>query len=171
MVTRAFGDAQYKWDHRTQLEAQKRFNGPRPFELKTPPYLTAQPAITTTKIERGKQTFLIMATDGMWDTMSSSQAVDLVGEWLDWQAAGKPVQKPIMDPGEFGTFDLAPYHGVMWQVEEKKLALQDDNVAVHLMRNALGGRHQDMLHGSFVYKPTYARRVRDDMTIQVVFFD
>jgi pyruvate dehydrogenase phosphatase len=57
------------------------------------------------------------------------------------------------------------------QFEEKKTTVQDDNVAVHLIRNALGGAHHDLISGLLAFKPPFAREVRDDMTVQVAFFD
>jgi pyruvate dehydrogenase phosphatase len=39
------------------------------------------------------------------------------------------------------------------------------------MRNALGGAHHDLISGLLAFKPPYARMVRDDMTVQVAFFD
>ena len=167
-VSRAFGDGPWKWNKETQEEAHKKYNGGRlrP-NLKTPPYLTAEPLVTTTKIDPQRKSFLIMASDGMWDTMSSEQAVDLVGRWVDWKAAGMPKQQAAP---EFDPFDLAPYYDAMWQVEERKITVEDENVAVHLVRNALGGAHHDMISGVLAFKPSRSRTVRDDITVQVVFF-
>ncbi len=51
------------------------------------------------------------------------------------------------------------------------MALQDDNAAVHLIRNALGGAHHDLVSGLLTFKQPFAREVRDDITVQVVFFE
>lgn len=53
----------------------------------TPPYLTAEPVVTTTNIER-KGEFMIIATDGLWDCMSNEQAVKLVEMWLQAKKDG-----------------------------------------------------------------------------------
>ncbi|RJE25695.1 Protein phosphatase 2C [Aspergillus sclerotialis] len=83
MVSRAFGDSQWKWPLELQQDLKKRFYGPVPltpkYDIRTPPYLTAEPVVTSTKINPSKPSFLIMATDGMWDMLSNEQAVNLVG--------------------------------------------------------------------------------------------
>lgn len=86
-VSRAFGDCQWKWPLEFQRDVQRRFSGPSPltprYPVQTPPYLTAEPVVTSTKVDAGNPSFLIMATDGLWDMLSNQQAVDLVGQWLD----------------------------------------------------------------------------------------
>ncbi|KAF9919553.1 hypothetical protein FBU30_010873 [Linnemannia zychae] len=54
---------------------------PRP-NYKTPPYVTAKPVVRHHKI-RPEDRFMIMATDGLWDKLSSDEAVQLVGQLLD----------------------------------------------------------------------------------------
>jgi pyruvate dehydrogenase phosphatase len=164
-VTRAFGDGRWKWDQETQEVANKKFNGPkvRP-DYKTPPYLTAEPVITTREVEMDKPSFLIMASDGLWDHMSSEQAVMLVGKWIEWTTAGRP--RPTPPTTAFDNFDLS----LDWQVNEKTVTTQDENVAVHLVRNALGGANHDILSGVLAFQPPLSRNARDDITVQVIFF-
>jgi pyruvate dehydrogenase phosphatase len=144
--TRAFGDGRQKWPLELFNEAGRRFNAnyvgkkyPRTSKnYKTPPYHTAQPEVMTVRLEKGRPAFLILATDGLWDTMSNEQAVGLVARWVDWVKAGLPPRtKEVPD---FGKYDLSEVEHAP-QFEEKKTAVQDDNVAVHLLRNALGGAH------------------------------
>jgi pyruvate dehydrogenase phosphatase len=66
--------------------------------------------------------------------MSNEQAVGLIGRWADWVKAGPPTQTKVPD---FGKYDLSEVEDVP-QFDEKKIAVQDDNIAVHLIRNALG---------------------------------
>jgi pyruvate dehydrogenase phosphatase len=81
--TRAFGDARYKWTKDFQERIQKSFFGRRsPQELKTPPYVTARPVITTTKIKPENGDFLVMATDGLFEMLSNEEIVGLVVEWM-----------------------------------------------------------------------------------------
>lgn len=173
MVSRAFGDGQWKWPLELQQELKQRFNGPAPltprYNVQTPPYLTAAPVITSTKINPGNPSFLIMATDGMWDTVSNQQAVDLVGKWLESQATGKKYSKPepSYEAFDFGHF----WKGVDWRFVDKRTTIQDDNAAVHLVRNSLGGDHHDLIAGRLAFSSPQSRRVRDDMTVQVVFFN
>jgi pyruvate dehydrogenase phosphatase len=172
--TRVFGDGRQKWPLELFNEAGRRFNAnswgekyPRtPEKYKTPPYHTARPEVTTRRLEKGRPAFLILASDGLWDTMSSEQGVGLVGRWVDWVKAGQPPQKELP---AFGKFDLSEEDAL--QFVEKKTTVQDDNVAVHLIRNALGGAHHDMISGLLSFKPRFSQKVRDDMTAQVAFFD
>jgi pyruvate dehydrogenase phosphatase len=88
MVSRAFGDSRWKWPLESQQELGRTFNSEQPltpttYDVRTPPYLTAGPDLTTRKFDPSQPSFLIMATDGMWDTLSSQQAVDLVGKWTE----------------------------------------------------------------------------------------
>jgi len=168
-VTRAFGDGRWKWDQETQEVARQKYNGPkvRP-DFKTPPYLTAEPVIATKEIEMDKPSFLIMASDGLWDHMSSEQAVMLVGKWLDWTAAGRP--SPTPPTTTFDNFDLSLFEDADWQVNEKTVTTQDENAAVHLARNALGGANPHILSGVLAFQPPLSRNVRDDITVQVIFF-
>ncbi|EED16094.1 pyruvate dehydrogenase, putative [Talaromyces stipitatus ATCC 10500] len=53
------------------------------YDIRTPPFLTAESVVVSIKIEPDKPSFLIMATDGMWDMLSSQQAVSLVGKSLE----------------------------------------------------------------------------------------
>jgi pyruvate dehydrogenase phosphatase len=170
---RVFGDGRQKWPLELLNEAGRRFNAnySRPWtpdEYKTPPYHTARPEVTTVRLEKERPAFLIVGTDGLWDTMSNEQAVGLVGRWMDWVKAGQPPR--TKEVPAFGKYDLSEVKG-MPQFEEKKTTMQDDNVAVHLMRNALGGAHHDLISGLLAFKDPYARYVRDDMTVQAVFFD
>lgn len=172
MVSRAFGDALWKWPLEFQRNVQKRFYGPSPltprYPVQTPPYLTAAPVVTSTKIDAGRPSFLIMATDGLWDTLSSQQAVDLVGKWLERRRGeqGNGIAEPTYEPFDFGQFGK----GVSWRFVEDRTTVQDENVAVHLVRNSLGGNHHELVAGRLACEPPASRRARDDTTVQVVFF-
>lgn len=173
MVSRAFGDGRWKWPLDFQQDLKQRFNGLAPltprYDVRTPPYLTAEPVMTTTKIDPSKPSFLIMATDGMWDTLSNEQAVGLVEKWLESRAGEKPIIKPdpIYDPFDFGQFE----NGVDCKFEERRTTVQDDNVAVHLVRNSLGGNHHELVAGRLAFSSPFSRNIRDDITAQVVFFN
>src|SRR5262245_29943733 len=84
--SRAFGDAYYKWSLQTNEELKKSYFARTPSQLlKTPPYVTAEPIITTTKVEPEKGDFVVMATDGLWEMLTNEEVVGLVGQWLDAQ--------------------------------------------------------------------------------------
>ncbi|PTB56169.1 hypothetical protein M431DRAFT_5058 [Trichoderma harzianum CBS 226.95] len=148
MVSRAFGDARWKWPLELQQNFVQRFYGTAPLtpteDFQTPPYLTAEPVVTTTKIDPSKPSFLILASDGLWYTLSNQH--DLVGKWVESPTAGKRsniLPEPTYGPFDFGQF----WQGVSWKFVEGRTTIQDDNVAVHLVRNALGGNHHELIAG------------------------
>lgn len=173
MVSRAFGDGRWKWPLELQQDLKRRFYSPAPltpkYDVRTPPYLTAEPVVTSTKIDPSNSSFLIMATDGMWDTLSNQQAVGLVGKWLESRAAEKTTSKPdpTYEPFDFGHF----WKGVNWKFVEGRTKIQDDNVAVHLVRNSLGGNHHELIAGRLAFSSPFSRHLRDDITVQVIFFN
>lgn len=174
MVSRAFGDARWKWPLELQRGFVRRFYGAAPLtptrDFRTPPYLTAEPVVTTTKIDASKPSFLILASDGLWYTLSSQQAVDLVGKWAESPRASAEKQLPEEPRG--GLFDFSHFwKGVSHKFVEGRTTIQDDNAAVHLMRNALGGNHHELVAGRLAFTAPSSRRIRDDITVQVVLFD
>lgn len=86
-ISRAFGDARWKWPQEITRKAHDLFWGPSPRPndvIKTPPYLTAEPEVNEAKIRTGAHPdFLIMASDGLWDVMSNEDAVACVQLWLE----------------------------------------------------------------------------------------
>jgi pyruvate dehydrogenase phosphatase len=98
--------------------------------------------------------------------MSSEQAVGLLGRWVDWDGKARLEEERKKD---FGRYDLKGVEEAP-QFEESKTTVCDGNAAVHLIRNGLGGAHHDLVSGLLAFKPPFARNVRDDMTVQVVFF-
>jgi pyruvate dehydrogenase phosphatase len=84
--TRAFGDAAYKWSIETQERIKAHFFGRTPNRrLRTPPYVTAEPVVTTTKVQPEQGDFLVMATDGLWEMLTNEEVVGLVGQWVEEQ--------------------------------------------------------------------------------------
>ncbi|OAA73693.1 Protein phosphatase 2C [Cordyceps fumosorosea ARSEF 2679] len=190
-VTRAFGDVPWKASHDVLAELSQRCFTHYPMakeKAPTPPYLTAKPVITVTKLQDGAPAILTLASDGLWDMCEDWEVVDLAVRWLEaqpksaleemdvkikmapetvwWKRRTRQEAKP--DPG----FDfLARWDGFDVRFTEKKTTVEDlDNVAVHLLRNACGGNHQELLTAKLAFEPPYSRNVRDDMTVQVLFF-
>jgi len=144
--SRAFGDAAYKWTREThsQLRQHRLFVRSQSPALLTPPYVTAEPVVTTTKVEPEKGDFMVLATDGLWDMLSVDEVVGLVGKWVDNKAK----------PGKIND----------------KFTIQDKNAATHLARNALGGGDENYVSALLTIPSPQSRRFRDDITVQVVFF-
>ncbi|KAF2259808.1 protein serine/threonine phosphatase 2C [Lojkania enalia] len=188
-VTRAFGDHRWKWDNDLVTKVKYKFFGPEPrLGNKTPPYMTAEPVITEADIQRGdrgeKADFMIVASDGLWDRMSSEHAVECVNRWLEARARGNgsiksdPLYTPPppiseqpyqLDPG----VEFEPEKGrhPRWRAEPNYFAIEDENAAVCLIRNALGGTRRQLFHGLMVTASPFRRSIFDDTTVLVVFFD
>ncbi len=170
-VTRAFGDGRWKWSRPVQDKAAKRFYGPAPREgCLTPPYLTAEPVITTTKIEPQNRDFVIMASDGLWDNLTNAQAVELVGRWLETH---DPEQEPLPQPSMGLLTSPAQNDALRGRKPEadrnytgqrlanpESFVVVDENAATHLARNALGGGDEDLSRGAMMAQPPFSRRVR-----------
>ncbi|RFU34057.1 hypothetical protein B7463_g2291, partial [Scytalidium lignicola] len=190
--TRAFGDASYKWTREVAERLKNSFFGRTPSQLlRTPPYVTAEPVVTTTKIEPEKGDFLVMATDGLWEMLTNEEVVGLVGQWIErqqrennsgnlgstWAKLFSSQQKGL--PVEQGKAQIqkngqkTPIRQQQWGVKggkDDRFVVEDKNVATHLVRNALGGKDKDMVCALLTLPAPYSRRYRDDLTVEVIFF-
>ena len=180
---RAFGDAVYKWSIKTNEELKRSYFGRTgSAQLRTPPYVTAEPVVTTTKVEPEKGDFVVMATDGLWEMLTNEEVVGLVGQWLEAQADGKrgqggrsdswlkswfsaqkglPVEQAGRDGDKSG--QRAPIRQQQWGIkatQNDRFVVEDKNAATHLVRNALGGKDQDQLSALLTLPSPYSRRYR-----------
>jgi pyruvate dehydrogenase phosphatase len=179
--TRAFGDATYKWTREVSERLKKSFFGKTPSGLlRTPPYVTAEPVVTTTKIQPEKGDFVVMATDGLWEMLTNEEVVGLVGQWIEKQQSdsnggasswakmfssaqkGLPVESAkAKKEGKDG--QKTPIRQQQWGVkggENERFVVEDKNVATHLVRNALGGKDKDMVCALLTLPAPYSRRYR-----------
>lgn len=171
MPLRAFGDFRFKWPRNVIEKYVVPLTSPSalPMHYKTPPYLTARPEITHTAIGP-RDKFLIIASDGLWDMLSPTQVVRLVGEHMSGRVALGPLTLP---PGD------VTLNGVNELLRERKLGLSrrplDTNAATHLIRHALGGSDTGLdLHklAELLTLPVdVVRLFRDDISIVVAYFD
>ena len=190
--TRAFGDASYKWTREVSERLRSQFFGRSVSPLlKSPPYVTAEPVVTTTKIEPENGDFVVMATDGLWEMLTSEEVIGLVGKWIETQAAsgtsnaqfnsvwskmfgGQKGGLPVEATNANGKGDgqKTPIRLQQWGVspDDDRFLVQDKNAATHLIRNALGGKNQEMVSALLTLPSPYSRRYRDDLTVQVIFF-
>ncbi|XP_021166379.2 pyruvate dehydrogenase [acetyl-transferring]-phosphatase 1, mitochondrial [Fundulus heteroclitus] len=171
---RAFGDVRFKWspemlsrlyDTRPDILSAITESVPPPHYL-TPPYLSARPEVTRHRI-RPQDKFLVLATDGLWELMHRQTVVQLVGE----HQAGLQHQRPIVPSADTTLGSLQRL--LLERRGRVQSVLEDQNVATHLLRHALG----DDGYGSvapnrlarMLSLPTdLARRYRDDITITVI---
>ncbi|KAG7892137.1 hypothetical protein KL905_003531 [Ogataea polymorpha] len=183
--TRAFGDARYKWAKDIQTRVANQFFGRQlPANLKTPPYVTAEPVITTHEVSPAKHDFLVMASDGLYEMLTNEEIVGLVVRWMEKKKMVRP-KKSFMDTLWPSSKDKLPLvEDVTDQSSKSKqrvqtrrksnevgFLLEDENVATHLIRNALsnGGSKEEVNMLVSIPSPL-SRRYRDDLTVSVVFF-
>lgn len=197
-VTRAFGDTRWKWTEELTRKVHETFFGPAPRPngvVKTPPYLTAEPEVKETVVQTGDHPdFLIMASDGLWDLMSNQDAVTCVQMWLEKNKATDFIDKhtpdnkmasqealaesrqqymtpPDMTPDkDEDTYYDADEKCLKWRVSPKHFVVEDDHAGVHLIKNALGGNRRRLFEAVMTIQPPLSRNVRDDITVQVIFF-
>lgn len=184
--SRAFGDAIYKWSRDTQDKLKRHFFGRTPYQLlETPPYVTAEPVVTSTPIEPEKGDFVVLATDGLWEMLTNEEVIGLVGQWIEkqnsassntsstawltsWFKGSRPAL-PVERGGNSGKDGLsgekagAPIRQQQWNLDsesEARFVVEDKNAATHLIRNALGGKDRDMVCALLTLPSPYSRRYR-----------
>jgi pyruvate dehydrogenase phosphatase len=186
--TRAFGDAIYKWTLETQEKLKRLYFARTPSKLlRTPPYVTAEPIVTTTKVQPENGDFVVMATDGLWEMLTNEEVIGLVGQWLEVQALEKNTKSssgsltstadswlrswfsqggkgalPVEYPTGDQAFGKSPIRQQQWGTDsnQDRFVVQDKNVATHLVRNALGGKDSEQVCALLTLPSPFARRYR-----------
>ena len=167
--TRAFGDFRFKWSISDLKNVVKILDSPYaqnliPMNYYSPPYLYNVPDVAHHRLTTNDR-FLILASDGLWDTMSSSDAVRLVGEYIEGKETDEKfrLQDRTLTIGNIN--DL---------LHKRKQGLAnkstDQNSATHLIRNGLGKEHRKVSE-MLTITPEVVRYYRDDITVTVIFFD
>ena len=183
--SRAFGDARYKWAKEIQAKVYNQFFGRQsPANLKTPPYVTAEPILTTHEVNPSKNDFMVMASDGLYEMLSNEEIVGLVVKWMESKKMIKPnrsifssVWQSSKDKQLPGVLDISDKSGKPKGRYRRAdnmsgYLLEDENVSTHLIRNALSnGGQKDNVNLLMSIPNPLSRRYRDDLTVTVVFFD
>lgn len=134
---------------------------------------------------------MVMATDGLWDKLTSDEVVQLVGDLLDGKtgqeelvlnreessayrknlqsireqqvaASGSKIEQEQQEDEEITPVDLAP-KGPASQV--RKFTFRDHaHASTHLIRNALGGADDDKVAATLSIPSPMSRRYRDDIS-------
>jgi pyruvate dehydrogenase phosphatase len=184
--SRAFGDAVLKWPRETSLTLRRRFFAKWASEkCLTPPYMTAEPVITTTKIHPENGDFVVLASDSLWEMLSNEEVVGLVGRWIDeGRLTGRVAKKqasfwgmvPWFSSGDSMTSNVevveipeserpygeGPVRPSQWGIANRPRTpvVKDVNVATHIARNGLGGDDHDMISSLFMLAGSNTRRYR-----------
>jgi len=153
---------------------------PPPSLFKTPPYVTATPVVTHRDFDFGSVSqpsrspaarFVVLATDGLWDKLSSEDVVALVGGHLKGLKGTIPkIALPELVPTVSGSPTV--------EGKDKKRnniggswAFEDENVSSHLIRNAFGGGDIEGLKKLMSIPSPFARSYRDDTTVTVIWWE
>ncbi|EDW26791.1 GL14600 [Drosophila persimilis] len=168
---RAFGDYRYKWSLDIMQKKVVPLIGEQAMapNYYTPPYLTAQPDVQQHELSVNDK-FLVIASDGLWDFLSPSEVVSLVGEHINSKKILEPMRLPEGNP---------TLQQISDQLAERKAGLTrkpiDQNAATHLIRNALGATDYGIEHSKISYYLSLPKDVvrlyRDDITITVIYFN
>lgn len=187
--SRSFGDLRYKWTVEAQNNVLPKIlppeikQRPPPRNLNTPPYVTAEPEVQYRKFnlpsspsDSTKSTlrFLILATDGLWDQLSSNDAVALVAAHISGQRGSIPRPKllkqlPLVE--DHATKTSSPLPHTAKAAENVKWAFRDESLGMHLIRNACGGDDEVTIRQTLSIPAPYSRRFRDDITVAVITFE
>ncbi|ODV90468.1 hypothetical protein CANCADRAFT_17420, partial [Tortispora caseinolytica NRRL Y-17796] len=198
--TRAFGDARYKWTYEVQQQIAQAFFGRRsPPALKSPPYVTAKPVVTSYKVSPENGDFLVMGSDGLFEMLSNEEVVSLVAQWIsqnpdkvgksaaaahDAQGSSffSQVWNKVSGSGPSGPpkpedVEVVQNHPGKPPIRKEgksssgaKYIVTDENAATHLVRNALGGSDIEQVAMMLSIPSPLSRSYRDDLTVTVVFF-
>ena len=167
---RAFGDIRFKWSKSDLQSLASVVTGSRlqsliPSHYQTPPYLTAEPEVSRHTL-RHNDRFMVIATDGLWDMMSSQEAVDIVGDHM--------IGKLSRSQNVKGAYEMMTLGEIAQILHERQRGLAhestDNNGATHLIRHALGFEHRKVSE-MLTFPPAVARHYRDDITVIIVYFD
>jgi pyruvate dehydrogenase phosphatase len=179
--SRAFGDAVYKWSRDVAWKLRENFFGRSPSPLlKTPPYVTAEPIVTTTKVHPENGDFLVLATDGLWEMLTNEEVVGLVGKWIETQGQSETNSQfdaawnkifgssktplPVEESKTAGPDgNKTPIRVQQWGIDpdaKDRFTVKDNNVATHLVRNALGGNNDEQVCALLTLPSPFSRRYR-----------
>ncbi|KAK8844684.1 hypothetical protein IAR55_006533 [Kwoniella newhampshirensis] len=183
--TRAFGDAVYKWtiDQNKVISDAFKAEGVKPRAQRpwnfTPPYVSGKPEVTYRNLhtENGeKLKFLIMATDGLWDRITSEEATLLLASYMahpthnEIAKTSLPNIFPLVPPLP-ASERLYPAQDLPQPPNETWVYEGDENAATHLIRNSLAGGDKKARGELLSMHGEVTRWMRDDITVTVVFFD
>ena len=129
--------------------------------LKTPPYLTAEPEVFQYKLEKGDK-FIVMATDGLWDMLSNQEVIELVRSYIEGRASDAMMDRAV-------STSVANLDSVL--SAQNASNAEKDNVATYLIRCALGGYDHSNVSAMLTLPYPDVRMYRDDISVAVIFFD
>ncbi|KAJ7237709.1 phosphatase 2C-domain-containing protein [Mycena haematopus] len=180
--TRALGDGTLKWSTDVQARLHRDYLGAAPDpKVKTPPYVSAEPQVSTIKIMPGD--FLVLSSRWLAECLTDEEVVGLVGVWLNKNQDTHlhlpldPVNTADSTPGvviapDELPVDLKEDKTVMyrrWNVPKRFINV-DHNPSAHLAHNAMGGADLDLRQALLELPPLLSEGHTKSLGIAVVFF-
>ncbi|KAJ5726223.1 uncharacterized protein N7483_007580 [Penicillium malachiteum] len=179
-VTQSFGDHRQEWPREALEEWKNGFFG-RVYNsnIKTPPFSTALPDVRDIQVQPGD--LIILRTDGFWNHVSNEDAVYFVQLWIETQAKDRAnnleqaeniyLEKEPADivptPEKEPERHMYPYS---WEMEQEAFIVEHDNIATHLVHNALGEKERDLFCSVMSLLSPDSKEARDDVTVIFVLF-
>jgi pyruvate dehydrogenase phosphatase len=116
--------------------------------------------------------FLVLATDGLWDKLTSEEVVALVAGHLSGLKGNIPKSAlPNLIQTSSGTPTVEGKDKRRDDAVEGAWAFEDENLSSHLIRNAFGGGDEESLRKIMSIPAPHSRNWRDDVTVTVVTWD
>jgi pyruvate dehydrogenase phosphatase len=122
--------------------------------------------------------FIVLATDGLFDRLSSEQVVGLVGCWLDG-TRGEKSSKEVLSNLSSSSFKPSTSTPILSSFstghkpkdgnsDDRRFVFEDVNLATHLIKNALGGPEREKVRALLSIPAPVSRRYRDDISVIVI---
>ncbi|OCF59968.1 hypothetical protein L486_02641 [Kwoniella mangroviensis CBS 10435] len=183
--SRAFGDDAYKIGYDDYKDIQRTLFQKEPYKRwkwfeecpsRTPPYVTARPEVAIRDIHprSGEELkFVVLATDGLWDRVTSEEASHLVASHMMHEI--HPDQSKLQVMASCPHTSPLPNNDHPFPKEDMRVegrwVYEDTNAATHLIKNALGGDDRELRRQFLSLRSPGARSARDDTTAIVIWFD
>ncbi|CAA7260841.1 unnamed protein product [Cyclocybe aegerita] len=185
--TRVFGDSARKWTTAVLQNIHEKYLGPPPINDHKPTP-TAEPIVSHfSGIERGD--FVVVGSEGLGESLDSEQVVGLVGQWLEERGvrevtcSSDGTQREVIlppmgtkDPKDLRestfTSDELPViypkgyedttrRYTSWKTQKRFISLpKDENVASHIVRNALDGADRDLAEALYQIRGERGKELR-----------
>ncbi|KAJ1561296.1 hypothetical protein HK096_005242 [Nowakowskiella sp. JEL0078] len=174
MPSRAFGDAKFKWklDWHPKIDAlisslpiSKHVFKTLQYCL-TPPYITAASDVTHHKLTQ-KDSFIVLASDGIFDFLSNDEVISAVGQYLESNQKSQSSSGRKVDIGDIAHISESGDSG-----DRLLHVVHDNNASSHLIRTALAnGKGDEEVRRILQFPANMRRKMRDDMTVLIIFLN
>ena len=125
MPLRSFGDAMFKW----RGNELRDIDQPVLPDYYTPPYLTAEPEVTHHQLANHDK-FAVVATDGIWDCLTSETVVNIIGDMLSKEVDDNILIATVLIKEALGKDDSTVYNLLKLRPPESREYRDDITIIV-----------------------------------------